>query len=61
MPVLERADGRSAVQHGLRELAVVELDLTQDRLFKILAAAEPVPLQNVLDLAGEPLHHAICL
>ena len=27
MPVLERADGRPALQHGLRELAVVELDV----------------------------------
>jgi hypothetical protein len=61
MPVLERTDGRPALQHGLRELAVVELDVAQDCLFEILAAAEPVALQNVLDPAVEPLHHAVRL
>ncbi len=37
MPVLEGVDRRSALQDGLRELAVVEADIAQDRLLKVLA------------------------
>lgn len=37
VPVLEGVDERSALQDGLRELAVVEADVAQDRLFQILA------------------------
>ena len=60
MPVLECTDGRPALEHGLRELAVVELDVTQHRLFEIPAAAEPATLQDVLDpavdgLRGDPM------
>ena len=54
-------DRRTPLQHGLGELGIIEADVAQDRLFKILAAAEPVALQYVLDPAVEPLHHAICL
>ncbi len=61
MPVLERVDGRSAFQDGLRELAVVEADVAQDRLFQILSGAEAVALQDVLDPAVESLDHAIRL
>jgi hypothetical protein len=46
MPILEGVDGRSAFQDGLRELAVVEPDVAQDRLLQILAGAEAVALQD---------------
>jgi hypothetical protein len=61
MPVFQGVDGRSALQHGLRELAVVEPDVAQDGLLEVLAGAESVALQNVLDPAVEPLDHAVCL
>ena len=57
MPVLERVDGRSALEDGLRQLAVVEADIAQDGLLQVLAAAETMALQNVLDPAVEPLDH----
>ena len=59
MPVLERVDGRSALEDGLRQLAVVEADIAQDGLLQVLAAAETMALQNVLDPAVEPLDHTI--
>ena len=58
MPVLEGADGCSALQHGLRELTVVEADVAQDGLLEVLAGAEAVALQHVLDPAVEALDHA---
>ena len=61
VPVLERVDGRAPLEHGLRELAVVKTDVAQERLLKILAGAEAVALQDVLDPTVEPLHHAACL
>ena len=61
LPVLERVDGRSTLQHGLRELTVVEADVAKDGLFEILAAAEAVALQDVLDPAIEALNHAVGL
>lgn len=42
LPVLEGIDGRSAFQDGLRQLAVVEPDVAQDRLLQVLAAVEVV-------------------
>jgi hypothetical protein len=41
--------------HGLRELAVVEPEVAQDGLLEVLAGAESVALQNVVDPAVEPL------
>jgi len=61
VPVLERLDGRSALEDGLGQLAVVEADIAQDGLLQILAAAEAVALQDVLDAAVEPLDHTIRL
>ena len=37
LPLLEHIDGRSPLQNGLRELAIVEPDVAQDRLFEALA------------------------
>ena len=51
VPVLEGVDGRSAFQDGLRELAVVEADVAQDRVLQVLSAAEMVALEDVLDPA----------
>ena len=53
MRVFEGGDGRSAFQHGLWELAVVEADVAQDGLFEVLAGAEAVALQDILDPAVE--------
>jgi hypothetical protein len=61
MPVLERVYGHAPVQHGLRELAVVEADVAHEGLFETISAAEAMALQDVLDLAVEALHHAIRL
>ena len=61
MPVLERVDGCSALEDGLRQLAVVEADIAQDGLFQILAAAVAVALQDVLDPAIEAFDHTIGL
>src|SRR5690625_977120 len=61
MPVLQRADGHSAIEGGLRQLAVVEADVAQDRLLQVLAAAEVMALQDVLDAAVKPLDHTIRL
>ncbi len=41
------------------ELAVVKTDVAQARPLKILAGAEAVALQDVLDPAVEPLHPAV--
>ncbi len=61
MPVLERIDWRAAFQNGLRQLAVVEADVAEKRLFEVLAAAETVALEHVLDPTVEPLDHAVGL
>jgi len=61
IPVLERVDWGAALEHGLRELAVVKADVAQDGLFQVFAAAEAVALQDVLDPAVEPLHHSVGL
>ena len=61
MPVLERVDWGAALEHGLRELAVVKADVAQDGLFQVFAAAETVALQDVLNPAVEPLHHSVGL
>ena len=44
MPVLEGVDGRSALEDGLREVAVVEPDVAQDRLLEVLVGVEAVAL-----------------
>lgn len=49
MSFLERADGRFALEDGLRQLAIVQADIAQDDLLQILAAAEAVALQAVFD------------
>lgn len=61
MSVLERVDGRLALDHGLRELAIVEADVAQGGLSEVFAAAEAVALQDVLDPAVETLHHFVGL
>ena len=45
----------------MRKLTVVEPDVAKDGLFQILAAAEAVALQDVLDPSVEALDHAIGL
>lgn len=45
----------------MRELTVVEADISQDRLLEVLAAVEAVALQDVFDPSVEPLHHTIRL
>ena len=57
LPVLEGGDGRQAFQELLRELAAVEAEVAQEGLFEVLAAAEVVALENVLDPAIEALGH----
>ena len=47
MPVLERVDGRSALEDGLRQLAVVEADIAQDGLLQVFAAVEAMALQDI--------------
>ena len=61
VPVLERGDGRSSFQDGLRDLAVVEADVAPDGLLEVLAGADAVALQDILDAAVEPLHHSVRL
>ncbi len=61
MPVLERIDWRAAFQNGLWQLAVVEADVAEKRLFEVLAAAETVALEHVPDPSVEPLDHAVGL
>lgn len=61
LPVLERPDGPLALQGGLRELAVVEVDVAQEGPLQVLAALEAVALQDVLDPAVEALDHAVGL
>ena len=61
LPALEGVDGRSAFQDGLRQLAVVEPDVAQNGLFEILAAAEVVALEHVLDPAVYRLDKAVGL
>ena len=45
----------------MRELAVVEPDVAQDRLFEVLATVEVMALEDVLDPAVEALDHAVGL
>jgi hypothetical protein len=61
LPVLEGVDGSSAFQEGLRERAVVEVDVAQEGLGKVLAALEAMALQDVVDPAVEPLDHSVGL
>ena len=61
IPDLERVDGRSTLEDRLGQLAVVEADIAQDGLLQVLATAEAVALQDVLDPSVEPLNHAIRL
>ena len=61
MPVLERINWRAAFQNGLRQLAVVEADVAEKRLFEVLAAAETVALEHVPDPSVETLDHAVGL
>src|SRR6056297_975919 len=61
LPVLEGGDGGSPFQDGLRELAVVEVDVAQDGLLEVLAALEAMALKNILDATVEPLDHAVGL
>lgn len=51
----------SALEHGLRELAVVVAVVAKARLFNVAAAVRVMPLQDVLDLAVGGAHHAIGL
>jgi hypothetical protein len=49
VPVFQGVDGHLAFEDGLRDLAFVEADIAQDRLFEVLAGAEAVALRDVLD------------
>ena len=42
MPVLHGLKGRSAAERGLRELCIVERDVSHDRLLQVLSAHEAV-------------------
>ena len=59
LPVLEGVDRRATLEGGLRELAVVKTDVAQQGLFQVLAAADVVALQHVLDPAVAALDHAV--
>ena len=61
LPVLERVDGRSTLQDGLRELAVVEPDVAQDGLLQVLPAVEVVALEYVFDPAVKALDQTVGL
>jgi hypothetical protein len=61
VPVFHRLQGRPLGQCCLRKLLIVEHDIAQNGLLKILAVLEPMALQDVFDPAIESLDHAICL
>jgi len=61
LPVLESVYWGSPFQDGLRQLAVVEVDVAQEGPLQVLAALEAMALKDVLDPAIEPLDHAVCL
>lgn len=61
IPFLEGFDGCSSLEDGLRQLAVVEVDVAQDGLLQVVAALEPMALKNILDATVESLDHAVCL
>lgn len=42
-------------------MLIVERYIAQDGLLKVLAAVEPMALQDIFDLAIEPLNHTVCL
>ena len=61
MSVLEGTDWRSCPKDGLRERAVVEVDVAQDVPRQVLSALEEMALKDVLDPAVEASDHAVCL
>ena len=61
VPALEGPDGRSALEDGLWQLAVVEVDVAQEGPLQVLAAPEAVALEDVLDPAVEAFDHAVRL
>ncbi|GGC23049.1 hypothetical protein GCM10011363_44460 [Marivita lacus] len=61
LPLLESRDGRPCFENGLRELAVVEMNIAQDGLLQLFTALETMVLQDIFDAAVEPFDHAVCL
>ena len=61
VPVFHRLQGRPLGQCCLQKLLIVEHDIAQNGLLKVLAALEAMALQDVFDPAIESLDHAICL
>lgn len=61
LPLLHGLDGRLATQSGLRQLMVVEADVAQQGLLKIVTAVEAMRAQHVADTAIEALHPAVGL
>ena len=61
LPMRQRVDGRSALENGLREVAVVEMNKAQDGLLQLFSALETMALQGIFDAAGDPCDHAVCL
>lgn len=59
IPLFYRLHGRLALERWLRRLVAVQGHVMQQGLLHVLAAVEPVGLQNVCNATIEPFDHAI--
>ena len=61
VPVVHGLHWRSAAQDGLRQLRVVECDVSHEGLLEVEGAVEAVGFQHIGDAAVESFGHAVGL